>query len=248
MTIKSPETKDIPAMRQLWKSAFGDTDAFLDKFFETGFSFQRSRVLEEGGKLAAALYWFDCLWENKKVAYLYAVATDEAFRGKGMCRALMENTHTHLKSLGYAGAALVPGNKGLFSLYEKFGYQSFCPMETKKLSCQDGGLALHVIDADAYSALRKDYLPKNAILQDGETLAFLSTFARFYQGENCLFSAYEDAGVLHICEYFGKEENLANIGAKEVLVRLPGGNTPTAMYLDFTEEESLPAYLGITLN
>lgn len=252
MIIKNPESRDISLLRQLWKNAFGDTDAFLDKFFETGFSFDRCRILTVDGNLAAGLYWFDCLWDGKKVAYLYAVATDEAYQNKGLCRALMEDTHRHLKQSGYHGAALVPGNEGLFSLYEKFGYRSFCPMETKKVPGKAAGISLQEIDADTYNALRKSLLPADSLLQEGATLSFLATFAKFYQGDNCLLSAYEENGILHICEYFGQESTLGNIAkatnAEFAVARIPGGNKPTAMYLDFTGEESLPEYLGIPLN
>ena len=113
MIIDKPTSKEIPALRQLWKQAFGDTDAFLDSFFAHGFAFDRCRCVRIDGVLVAALYWFDCRWQGKKVAYLYAVATDMAFRGKRLCRMLMEDTHSHLQEAGYAGAALVPGSREL---------------------------------------------------------------------------------------------------------------------------------------
>ena len=252
MIIKSPESKDIPILRQLWKNAFGDTDAFLDKFFKTGFSFDRCRILTVDGVLAAGLYWFDCLWNGKKVAFLYAVATDKAYRSKGLCRALMEDTHRHLMQSGYHGAALVPGNESLFSLYEKFGYRPFCPMETKKVPKGATAVFLQEIDADTYRALRKNFLPEDSLLQEGATLDFLAAFAKFYKGETCLFSAYEENCNLHICEYFGQENLLGNIAkaknAEFAIARIPDGEKLSAMYLDFEGDSLLPTYLGITLN
>ena len=100
MIINQPQSSHIPALRQLWKQAFGDPDAFLDGFFETGFSPDRCRCIMLDQQILAALYWFDCTWNGKKIAYLYAVATDLQYRGNGLCRALMENTHLHLKFLG----------------------------------------------------------------------------------------------------------------------------------------------------
>ena len=133
MNIDQPQTRDLPGLRQLWQEAFGDGDAFLDAFFQTGFAPSRCRCLYFSGDLAAALYWFDCTWENKKVAYLYAVATKKAYRGRGLCTALMEDTHRHLQDLGYHGAALVPGNEKLFTLYEKMGYhQTGCRTVVKE--------------------------------------------------------------------------------------------------------------------
>lgn len=250
MIIKNPAPEDTPALRSLWKEAFGDTDAFLDKFFRVGFSPDRCRFLTVRGHLAAALYWFDCSWKGKKVAYLYAVATKKAFQGQGLCRALMEDTHKHLQKHGYSGAALVPGNEGLFSLYGKFGYESFCPMTVRTIAPGKDKAALSSISWKDYEALRRPYLPENALLQDGKTLEFLSTFAQFYRGENCLLCGYEENGTFSVCEYFGSSESLPQIAAtfgKNVTVRLPGGNN-SAMYHSLEDSSGLPAYLGLTLN
>ena len=81
MIIDYPAENAIPQLRGLWKEAFGDEDAFLDAFFATGFSPDRCRCVTVDGQLAAALYWFDCSWEEKPLAYLYAVATGKAYRG-----------------------------------------------------------------------------------------------------------------------------------------------------------------------
>ncbi len=250
MIIKAPTPEDIPALWQLWKEAFGDADSFLNKFFSAGFSPDRCRCLTADGQLAAALYWFDCTLKGKKVAYLYAVATAKQMRGKGLCRALVEDTHKHLKALGYAGAALVPGNEGLFSLYARFGYKSFCPMTAYTVSPGERSLSLSPIGWQEYEIMRKPLLPESALLQDGKTLEFLSTFAQFYQGQSCLLCGYEEGGTFHICEYFGNENILPQIAATlgaAVNVRLPGGKN-TAMYHSLEHTPDLPAYLGLTLN
>ena len=124
MIIKRPENEHIPALTSLWMQAFGDTEAFVKTFFSTGFAFERSMVCLEEDAVVAALYWFDCLWEDKKVAYLYAIATDADHRGKGICAELMKHTHRHLQQAGYAGAILVPADEGLARMYAKLGYRS----------------------------------------------------------------------------------------------------------------------------
>lgn len=250
MIIKNPAPENIPALRELWKEAFGDTDTFLDSFFRVGFSFDRCRQIAINNQPAAALYWFDCSWGDEKIAYIYAVATKKDFQGQGLCRALIANTHDHLKQLGYAGAALVPGNEKLFSLYKKCGYQSFCPMTTHTVAPKTPAMPLRPISWQQYETFRKPLLPENAILQEGKTLEFLSTFAQFYQGEQCLLCGYADNGIFHVCEFFGCEENLPGIAAAlgaTLLVRLPGGRN-SAMYYSLADLPSLPAYLGITLN
>ena len=45
MTIDKPNADQIAGLRQLWKEAFGDEEAFLDDFFGTGFSPDRCRCI-----------------------------------------------------------------------------------------------------------------------------------------------------------------------------------------------------------
>ena len=49
---RSAREGDVPALRELWKEAFGDGDRFLDQFFEGPFAPERSRVaVVEGHKM-----------------------------------------------------------------------------------------------------------------------------------------------------------------------------------------------------
>lgn len=221
-------------------------------FFATGYSDDRCRCLHLDGQLAAALYWFDCTWQGKKVAYIYAVATDAAFQGRGLCRALMEDTHRHLKAKGYAGAALVPGSPELFSLYKKLGYRSFCPMQTVTVAAGAQPVAVQSVSRDSFLLRRRCHLPENALLQEGEAIAFLSTFAKFYKIDNGIFAVSREADALHFQEYLGDPSLfggiIAALGAQKGIVRLPGGNTDTAMYLPLDDDPALPDYLGIPLN
>lgn len=252
MIIDKPTAGEIPDLRQLWKQAFGDPDAFLDSFFACGFSFDRCRCVRIDGVLVAALYWFDCRWQGKKVAYLYAVATDMAFRGKGLCRQLMEDTHRHLQNNGYTGAALVPGSRELFSLYEKLGYCSFCPMQIMPVTAENDAISPEKISADEFDALRRSLLPENALVQDGLLTKFLSAFSGLYKIEGAVFSASKEGNTLHFQEFLGDPALLpgiiAGLQAETGVVRLPGGNTHTAMYRSFDDSDALPDYLGISLN
>ena len=67
MIIKQPGKENIPQLRKLWKEAFGDTDAFLDLFFGTAFSKERSLCAVDGDSVAAALYWLDCEYADQKI-------------------------------------------------------------------------------------------------------------------------------------------------------------------------------------
>ena len=113
MKIEHPLPGDTAALRQLWTTVFADTDAFLDTFFSAAFFRDHCLCVKYDGVIAAAAYWMDCEIAGRKAAYIYAVATAEAYRGRGFCRALMENIHIILRDRGYCGSILVPGDAGL---------------------------------------------------------------------------------------------------------------------------------------
>lgn len=252
MKIDHPRRKDIPGLRVLWKEAFGDEDAFLDTFFAEAFSEERSLCIHVDDVVAAALYWFDCHLDGRKLAYLYAVATGNAFRGQGLCSRLITQTHALLSRQGYAGVVLVPGSEDLFRMYEKMGYrvcsgigEVFClpgetPAEIRKISPRE------------YAALRRRLLPPGGVLQEGENLRFLQTQRTLYAGPDFLLAATMDRGKVDGAEYLGDPDGLAGIvkalGADCGSFRLPGNLRDFAMFRPLTQNPPIPGYFGLAFD
>ena len=234
-------------LKQLWKIVFGDPDSFIDAFFHVAFSPDRCRCIEEAGKPISALYWFDCSYEGGKLAYIYAVATHPDHRGKGLASRLLEDTHTHLKEIGYAGAVLKPAS-GLFPFYARLGYETCGYITRFCAEASDSPLPLRQITAEEYGYLRKSFLPENGISQEGITLAFLSTFASFYACADALVCANKEEQV--VFEYLGNPHSapgiLSALSVKSAEIPTPGQDIPFAMWhpLNCTK---MPGYLGITL-
>lgn len=252
MTIDRPLPEQIPQLRSLWKEAFGDTDSFLDIFFHRAFSPDRCRCITAEGSVVAALYWFDCQWQDKQLAYIYAVATSKKHRGMGLCRTLMESTHEHLRQAGYDGSILAPQSAELFTMYSKFGYRT-CSYVTE-FTCSASGTAIGLQQADpiSYAAARHHLLPEKSVLQEGVTLDFLSTYAQLYTGPKLALAAYPNEGKLVVCELLGDSRQapqiLTALGFKEGIFRTPGKGRPFTMYLSFTENSSMPNYFGLILD
>lgn len=248
MFAKHPDDRNVPALRQLWQEAFGDDDAFLDKFFSTGYNENRCRVIMQADKAAAALYWFDCLWEGKKLAYLYAVATAKAFQGQGLCRRLMEDTHQLLAKQGYAGTILVPGSEGLRRMYEKLGYAAATTLREFAREAGDEPFPIAKISRAEYAQRRKAMLPQGGIVQEGAGLAFLETYAAFYAGNGCLLCATKDGQKLFVPEFWGDISHIPGIlrtlQCKEGTIRTPGEGKPFAMYRSLTNDPAIPTYFA----
>ena len=250
MEIRFPCDNDIPGLRRLWKQAFGDTDAYLDLFFGTAFSPARGLCTTDGDTVAAAMYWLDCEYAGSQIAYLYAVATDKAYRGRGLCRQLTEQAHDILKDRGYAGAILVPAEPELFQMYGKMGYQT-CASVAEWSAPAGAAVALTELTSAEYAVRRREMLPAGAVIQEGVTLDLLAGMGKFYAGDGFLLTAIRDGESVWVPELLGDKAKapgiVAALGAKTGKFRGPGQDIPFAMYCAF-DDSPAPTYLGFALD
>ncbi len=250
MKIDKPQDSQWSQLRSLWQEAFSDTDAFLDGFGETAFSADRCRIATVDGRIAAALYWFECCYLGKRLAYLYAVATGKEYRGQGICHRLMEDTHRHLKQLGYAGAILVPGSESLFAFYERMGYRKCTNIREIRCTASDAAVWVERINKAEYAKLRRQLLPKNAVVQEAENLDFLETHSAFYKGKDFVLAAFGEGNTLIGVELLGNAKTAPGIvnalGFERGMFRTCGGDKPFAMYFSLDGSKlPPPAYFGI---
>ena len=257
MNINAPLNTHIPGLRQLWTEAFGDSDEFLDLFFKTAFSPNRCRCITQETSVVAALYWFDCSHKGQKIAYVYAVATSLSHRGQGLCHKLMEDTHVHLKNLGYQHVLLVPGSESLFHFYQSIGYQ-ICSyineihLEAASAPDSNSNCSFQEIDKHNFAALRQQYLPEGSVIQTDENLNFLETMAKFYVGNRFLLAACRRGNDLLGIELLGDASVapylLSALGYKKGTFRTPGTERAFSMYYPLINGAVPPTYFGFAFD
>ncbi len=254
MNIDAPDRSDIASLRALWREAFGDSDAFMDIFFEgAAFSPERCKRLKVDGSLAAALYWFDCTLRGERVAYLYAIATSERYRGRGLCSALMNNTHEYLGALGYKGAVLVPSNETLFDFYRKRGYETCGYVSELECAACGEAIDLRAIDTDEYARQRRAYLPSGGVIQENENLGFLAAQYELFAGDGLLLAARRNKDTLVCAELLGDvtmaSAILKTLGCTSGSFRTIGNGKPFAMYMPLDGGElAPPTYFGLAFD
>ena len=249
MRINRPAPIDVPALRRLWQDAFGDGEEFLDIFFSCGFSAERTRCVYDGDEVVAALYWFDCAYEGQRMAYLYAIATAAERRGQGLCRALMDDTHAHLASEGYAASLLVPAEPSLFDFYARMGYEVGGTVREISAVAGEEKIDLRHLEISEYDARRRALLPVGGVIQEGDSTRLLARTHLLLCGEDVLLAARYEKDTLVISEMLGNLSRipaiLGTLGCARGRVRTCGAERDFFMYYPLRTDAPVPTYLGI---
>lgn len=256
LELSAPQKRHIKSMRELWKEAFGDSDEFLDSFFDTAFSPTRCRVAVDGDEVLGALYIFDCEYAEKKIAYIYAVATRTKARGQGICKKLMDDTHKYLADNGYIGAILVPSEASLFDFYKRLGYETCSPIGELCADASEESISIIKIEKEEYKRARRLLLPQNSVLQEKHNIDFLATYSSFYKGEDFVLACYRQKGKLHCAELLGNPDYapaiLRALECDTGTFRVPTQNLyamrPFAMYFSIDRVIPPPEYFGLAFD
>lgn len=163
----------------LWNKAFGDkaesVRTYLDTILEYIF------VYADEDTVKGMMTVLPVSLEKKNGGYIYAVATDEKFRGQGVCRTLIESVKANKN---YDFLVLVPQNEGLFALYEKMEFKKSAAERKKEMYIADdikSEALMEEITAGEYESVRNDYFGEENIIKWGEEM--LSFSQKMYNGK-----------------------------------------------------------------
>lgn len=110
--IRIAENKDKSDFYRLWKTCFGDSDAFCDWFFEKRYSSEHSVVLEENREIVSCMQAFpyNIQIRGKEIpgAMLCGVSTHPDHRKKGFMGKIFSYEMNHLRKMGYLVAVHTP--------------------------------------------------------------------------------------------------------------------------------------------
>lgn len=126
ITIEVAEQSDISQLRTLWKYVFGDEDWYLDLFFDNIFRHEDTLVAKCENKVVSMMYMIPYRMrintETYDIMYLYALATDKSYRGKGIMSELIRRSEQIVEERGYLGSFLIPAKRELYEFYMQRGF------------------------------------------------------------------------------------------------------------------------------
>lgn len=113
-------------LKTLWKTCFGDSDEFVNLFFQKIYKPENCLYIAENGAIISAVYMlpYTMTWYGNvlPVGYIYAAATHPDYRNRGVMRKLLEQAFWKMKERGDFLTVLIPAEPWLFGYYEKSGY------------------------------------------------------------------------------------------------------------------------------
>ncbi len=217
------------ACRALFDSAFGsEPRRWNDALFRYAMP-EHLRVIREGDKPLSMLFSIPYAIKTQNgivpARYLYAVATDPAYRGKGLATQLIRE-----EAGKGAPVFLRPSSPSLFSFYEKAGLMPLSPVRTVEGEAQAGDASgVEHLDIDEYLAARELFLAVPFAVPSKEflSLGFLLGGAVCKKGEFAAF--YERHGdLVYFKEWLGNRDFAprvaAFLGGTRYRLRTPDGD------------------------
>jgi len=264
---------DVPALRALWGQAFGDGPALLDAFFSRLYRPEDAFVIRAGNTVQSMAFQIPMTLrsgaQSWRAAYLYAVATGRAARGRGCATALLTFAAEELTARGYRLLLLVPGGAGLREFYRARGFSDFSTIEQREWEGAPAPGGAAAVSPEDYFTLRERLLAARGgayVSCPAAALAFQAAIAkqgggrlyRLWDGETegCACAAPDGTGRALVYELLwpgeasrGAALAAAAAGAKRALIRSPGGTAPFAMARRLGEAPAVPApYFGLALD
>lgn len=173
ISIRTATPEDLPQLKELWIKAFGDSEHYIDMFYQKFCEISKVLVVDEDGELnsmANIITGMEYkLPDGAKIplGYVYALGTNPYIQGKGYARQLLAYADKFLQEQGYKCMVLVPSSPSLHRFFDNLG-MSEC-FASRKLEIMSTSLA-DPVEGDSitpvlpceYNQIRETYLKEMA--------------------------------------------------------------------------------------
>ena len=266
MRTRKTTPNDIPALKALWQEAFEDSRQDIDLFFETLYPNATGFCAEEDGEILSMLFALPqtVVKDEKqlKAAYLYAVATKKAARGRGLCKAVFAYAEKELRKRYFEALLLSPASEELAAFYAKLGFLRQTGAKKVLLPCEKAEGQANEIGVQDYAGLRETLLwDIPHVRYDKAQLEYAVSGGKFY----CLMAGYnmgcaavkagKDGTQAFAYELLPDDKGLSALAEKlgtgrfEVLTALEEAGETWSMlkWLGKPDADFEPVYMGFAL-
>jgi ribosomal protein S18 acetylase RimI-like enzyme len=126
--IRTAVGGDRQSVFDIWKTCFGDGDAYINFFLDKLFVPQHCLLYTLDGEAAAMLHLLPMIYnggdKQADAQYIYAAATMPEYRRRGIMGELIDFAATLGADNGRVFTVLMPANEGLYEYYQKCGFST----------------------------------------------------------------------------------------------------------------------------
>lgn len=245
--MKQAIKSDIPLIAEFCRRCFDDSPETAIRFFSE--IWDHSMVFWNEDQTAMATV-MPVSWQDLPTAYLYAIATDPDFQGRGYCHNLISEVESYLKNHGYSYAILSPAEPSLFRFYEKMNYRTMFYSNQREFFKTEVSYPVTPVTAEEYFSLRSRFLSDGVVYPVGllRAQAFVGELVRI---GNCDCAAVEKDGDSRTIRELLSDRpadaasSLCHYLNKDCLpIKLPG-TAPYGMAKSLDGSPLKPSYLGL---
>ncbi|WP_099187374.1 GNAT family N-acetyltransferase [Tepidibacter mesophilus] len=124
MKIRFAYNEDIQEIKNMWRYCFGDTEEFMNYYFENKYKCENTLVVEDNDRIISSLqlnqYKIKINNDIYDTSYIVGVSTLPEARGGGVMSNLMRTTLNELYNKKQVISILMPID---YRLYRRFGYE-----------------------------------------------------------------------------------------------------------------------------
>lgn len=192
--VRTSRPEEIADQKRLWKSSFGDSDRYINFYYEHYYRPDRVYVLSDGGAVKAMLALFPAvlhLADDMQVSapYIYALCTHPSERGNGLARQLIRQVAQIQKGKGAACLSLVPEEASLFRYFQTLGFERVFSQRQVELTqsrlvpLPENG-SVDIIGVEEYNQIRERLLAGSCYVSyDDEVIAYQKGVAKQAGGD-----------------------------------------------------------------
>lgn len=145
--IRFSVIEDRKSLFKLWNNVFEDSFEAISLFFDYHYKPENTVVYDDNGYIAAMLYLIEgnFVISGKRYPsyYLYAAATDMAYRSRGIMGKMLDFAKETASGRRMDFICLLPAEKSLYGYYSKFGYKPVFSKKIVKIGLGNSGVEIH---------------------------------------------------------------------------------------------------------
>lgn len=182
MEIRFSNKTDVTQLKYIWKVCFGDSDDYIDFFFQKLFKPNQTVVACCEGKTIGVVYLLKATLLQTDFMYGYAIGVLPEYRGNSACQQMVDFIREEAKQKDFL-FGLHPANEKLFSFYKRIGLKEMYRLKTVDASNFHGSncFLLKDITAKDYFRLREQTF-ENIVSWDVQMIDYIITEAKATSG------------------------------------------------------------------